>query len=100
MDAVLGIEVEIEQRELFAAPGRDRNTVGGVTCCVPGCFNNTFEDARKVSFHKFPDDTHQRRLWVNRGALIGALRSTAGYVAITLLVLEEAKPTLTLRCSL
>ena len=57
-----GAEVEIEHRDLFAAHGRDRETVGGVTCCVPGCYNNTYEDAKKRKFHKFPQDASQCRL--------------------------------------
>lgn len=62
----LGVEVEIEERDLFAASESARDTVCGVTCCVPGCFNNTCEDSRKVSFHKFPENIHQHRLWINR----------------------------------
>ena len=61
-----GAEVEIEHRDLFAAHGRDRETVGGVTCCVPGCYNNTYEDAKKIKFHKFPQDASQCRLWRSR----------------------------------
>ena len=48
----------------FAAPNRDRQTRGGNTCVVPGCFRNTREDAGLVSFHSFPKKRHERAIWV------------------------------------
>ena len=48
--------------ELFAAAGRRRRTVGGITCCVPLCYNNTAED-RHLKFHCFPRDARLRSTW-------------------------------------
>ena len=47
----VGCVVVVEARELFAESGRARQTAGGTTVpCVPGCFNNSSENAGKLSF--------------------------------------------------
>ena len=48
----VGCVVAVEARELLAESGRARQTTGGTTFrCVPGCFNNSSEDAGKLSFN-------------------------------------------------
>ena len=50
----VGCVVAVEARELRAesGTGRARQTTGGTTFpCVPGCFNNSSEDAGKLSFN-------------------------------------------------
>ena len=48
----VGRVVAVEARELLAESGRARQTTGGTTFpCVPGCFNNSSEDAGKLSFN-------------------------------------------------
>ena len=47
--------VAVDVRESLAESGRARQTAGGTTIpCVPGCFNNSGEDAGKVSFYYIP----------------------------------------------
>ena len=43
----------VEARELFAESGRAKETAAGGTTvpCVPGCFENSSEDAGKLSFY-------------------------------------------------
>lgn len=46
---------------------------GGVTCCVPGCNNNNKRN-KGLSFHRFPSDKRQRKLWllqINRQGTTG-----------------------------
>ena len=51
----VGCVVAVEARKLLAESGRARQTADGTTfTCVPGCFNNSSEDAGKVSFHYIP----------------------------------------------
>ena len=52
----VGSVVAVEARELLAESGRARQTAGGTTVpCVPGCFNNSSEDAAgKLSFYNPP----------------------------------------------
>ena len=50
--------------DMFAPSHRVRETVGGTTCSVPGCYNNTREDGGVIHFYRFPTDTFIRRLWV------------------------------------
>ena len=51
----VGCVVAVEARELLAESGRARQTAGGTTVpCVPGCFNNSSEDAGKLSFYYPP----------------------------------------------
>ena len=38
---------------------------GGYTCCVPGCYNNTKENNRELSFHKFPREKLTRDKLIN-----------------------------------
>ena len=48
----VGCVVAVEARELLAESGRARQTAGGTTVpCVPGYFNNSSEDAGKLSFY-------------------------------------------------
>ena len=48
----VGCVVAVEARELLAESDRARQTAGGTTVpCVPGCFNNSSEDAGKLSFY-------------------------------------------------
>ena len=50
-----GCVVAVEARELLAESGRAKQTAGGTTVpCVPGCFNNSSEDAGKLSFYYPP----------------------------------------------
>ena len=49
--------------KLFASYNRKRQFIGGKTCCVPLCFNNTREDAEKeLTFYTFPKDDAERSL--------------------------------------
>ena len=53
----VGCVVAVEARELLALAesGRAKQTAGGTTVpCVPGCFNNSSEDAGKPSFYYPP----------------------------------------------
>ena len=51
----IGCVVAVEARELLAESGRARQRAGGTTVpCVPGCFNNSSEDAGKLSFYYPP----------------------------------------------
>lgn len=38
---------------------------GGLTCCVPGCTNNTMT-SRHVSWHGFPKNEEDRKVWIKR----------------------------------
>ena len=51
---------------LFAPSDRVRQTRGGTTCCVPGCFNNTVEDNKSIQFYSFPTQLKRRILWLER----------------------------------
>ena len=55
-----------ESNWLFAPHRRKRQTVGGTTCCVPGCYNNTKEDAQRMSFYQIPLQGSVRKVWLNR----------------------------------
>uniref|UniRef100_A0A4W3JS15 THAP domain-containing protein 11 n=1 Tax=Callorhinchus milii TaxID=7868 RepID=A0A4W3JS15_CALMI len=35
----------------------------GFTCCVPGCYNNSYRD-RDLRFYTFPKDEEQRKVWL------------------------------------
>ena len=51
----VGCVAGVEVRELLAESGRARQKAGGTTFpCVPGCFNNSSEDAGKLSFYCIP----------------------------------------------
>ena len=63
---VIGAEMDISTSERFARPRRKRKTTGGVTCCVPGCYNNNREDRRDVHFHALPKNPATYRLWMTR----------------------------------
>ena len=62
----VGAEVDLPTVDLFAKRFRSRRTRGGTTCCVPGCYNNSKEDAGRVSFYRFPLDRAGRLLWLAR----------------------------------
>ena len=48
----VGCVAAVEARELLAESGRARQTAGGTTVpCVPECFNNSSENAGKLSFY-------------------------------------------------
>ena len=47
----------------FAPRFRKRTTIGGSSCVVPICYNNTKEDKGRVSFNYFPRDKKLRRAW-------------------------------------
>ncbi|XP_020898606.1 uncharacterized protein LOC110237362 [Exaiptasia diaphana] len=43
-----------------------RKIVGGFSCCVPGCFNNSKKDKGRLSFYVIPKDNELRKLWFHK----------------------------------
>ena len=65
-----GAKTSLIYKECMPRPTKSRSGgVGGYTCCVPGCYNNS-KKQRNVSFHTFPNGKSSekkllRKKWIN-----------------------------------
>lgn len=49
----------------MAENNESTKVVGGFSCCVPGCFNNSKKDKGRLSFYVIPKDPKLRKLWLH-----------------------------------
>ena len=65
-----GAKTSLIYKDCMPRPTKSRSGgVGGYTCCVPGCYNNS-KKQRNVSFHTFPNGKSNekkllRKKWIN-----------------------------------
>ncbi|XP_031555024.1 uncharacterized protein LOC116291930, partial [Actinia tenebrosa] len=50
----------------MAEASKGKKVVGGFSCCVPGCFNNSKKDKGRLSFYVIPKDEKLRKLWLHK----------------------------------